>query len=112
MGFRPFSMAYTYMASILLFFITNKKSTSPAAPPRGRGVREEAMYSSAIASPHALFVLPCRENDGGRGSSAPLQDVAELRLPTLPFEDDGDGIAPLLAAVPPHAHAACSAPCF
>ena len=100
------------MASILLFFHNKQKIDILAAPPRGRGVREEAMYSSAIASPHALFVLPCRENDGDQGSSAPLQDVAELRLPTFPFEDNGDGIAPLLAAVPPHAHAACSAPCF
>ena len=66
------------------------------------------MYSSAMASPHGIFTLPWTENDGGRGSAAPLQDVAALCLPTFPFEDDSDGIAPLLAAMPPHDGAAWS----
>lgn len=60
------------------------------------------MYSSAIAH-HSLFVLPCAENnDDDCGSAAPLQDVAELRLPVFPLDDEDDDIAPLLAAMPPH----------
>ncbi len=59
------------------------------------------MKYAAIA-PHSLFVLPYTENDDDDcGSAAPLQDVAELRLPVYPFDDEDDDIAPLLTAVPP-----------
>ena len=65
------------------------------------------MYSSAIA-PHALFVLPYENNDDDCGSAAPLQDVAELRLPVFPLDDEDDDITPLLAAMPPHSCAPVS----
>ena len=66
------------------------------------------MYSSAIA-PHALFVLPyAANNDDDCGPAAPLQDVAELRLPVFPLDDEDDDIVPPLAAVPPHSCAPVS----
>lgn len=91
------------MALILLIYFKSKKPTHPVPQQicAGRDSREEAMYSSAIA-PHALFVLPYENNDDDCGSAAPLQDVAELRLPVFPLDDEDDDIVPLLAAMPPH----------
>lgn len=60
------------------------------------------MYSSAIV-PQTLFVFPHADDDDC-GSAAPLQDVAELCLPTFPLDDEDDAIAALLAAMPPQGH--------
>ena len=81
---------------------TKNRHVLPSSLIASAGDREEAMYSSAIA-PHALFVLPHTENDDDCGSAAPLQDVAELDLPTFFPDYEDDDIVPLLAAMPPHA---------